>query len=83
MAYRDAREDGISVPLAAVLRAATAKADLRQGEVAKAIGKSPAYLNERWRGKASLTVDDLTAWANLVGVDPGLLIAQALDDIPD
>ncbi len=81
MAIRISREDGISVALAAVLRAETAKADLRQADVAQAIGKSPAYLSQRWRGEASLTVDDLTAWSSLLGIEPSLLISSALADI--
>lgn len=66
--------------LAGTLRAESARRQIRQTDVALAIGRTQSYVSNRWNGAAPLTVDELAKWAELIGIRPEVLLADALAD---
>ena len=72
--------DAVTPLLAATLRAESARRNLRQGDVAQAIGRTQSYVSYRWNGVSSLTVDELARWAVLLDMRPEALLADALAD---
>jgi len=64
--------------VAAEVRAAAARADLRQSDVARAAHISPASLNRKWRGRNAYTVDELVSISRALGTDPADLLPRTL-----
>ena len=59
-------------PLDAALRARLKVADVHQSQFAKAIGRSPSWLNKYMNGAGNATLDDVVRMvALLIGVDLG------------
>jgi len=71
--------EGLSICLAAELRAESARRGITQTQIAVALNRSNAYINERWHGYAALTVDELALWCAVLEMEPAgiVLAAQA------
>ena len=64
--------------VAAEVRAAIARAGLRQADLADAIGISRGSLSSRLSGERAFRIDELVAIARVLGVQPSVLLPQGL-----
>jgi len=63
--------------VATEIRVAMARADMRQAQLARAIGKTEQWLSVRLRGRQPITVNDLDLIAEALGVNVIDLIPSA------
>lgn len=64
--------------IAAEVRAAVARKNIKLGQLAEAIGMNPNVLRRKLNGTSPFGMEELTAVARAIGVPPATLINAAL-----
>lgn len=67
--------------VAAELRALMARKAKRQKDLSRHLGISPSALSARLNGKAPMTIDEVVAICEWIGVDPVMVVSNALEPV--
>lgn len=72
-----ASKTGLSAGVLANIRAELARRSISQKELARRVGQSQKYVSRRLRGETALSLDELVAWADAIGVTVAELLVVA------
>lgn len=67
--------------VAAEIRALMARKGHRQKDLCQHLGMSPSALSARLNGKAPMTIDEVVAICEWMGVDPVMVVSNALEPV--